>query len=571
MRLHWSPRLLLLGILSVSQVSAGLSSSCRCMPGDSCWPSLDDWARFNTSIGGRLVDTQPLGQPCHDPFYSASECRALREQWTNPEIHDASSSSIMAAAVANETCDAFGPQSKPCKLGAMVRYAVNASSPDDFIQTIRFSQERDIRLVIRNTGHDYAGKSTGAGALSIWTHYVKDINFLNYTSPHYTGPAVRMTAGIQGTDINEAAHKKGLVIVGGECATVGPVGGFTQGGGHSALSSRFGLGADQVLEWEVVDGMGRLLTASPTENPDLYWALSGGGGGTYGVVYAMTVKAFPDFPVTGVVLEFKNKNPSSDRFFQAVGHYHRHLPTYTAAGGMGIAQITNSSFLLTPLTLPALTAVDAKKLLAPFLDDLRGLNISYTLNITQSASYFQHYMKLIEPNPTQLVQNAQYGGRLLPLDVIQNNNTQLTDAVRKITEDGAIFVGIGLNVSSSVTGNLWNSVHPAWRTAAMTVILSTNWPAGANLAEMKTLANKMTTKWVPLLTDLSPDSGCYMSEADPQQPNWQHTFYGRNYNSLYAIKKKYDPFQTFYATTAVGSEDWQVEDGGRLCQATRMN
>jgi hypothetical protein len=219
--------------------------------------------------------------------------------------------------------------------------------------------------------------------------------------------------------------------------------------------------------------MGRLLTASPTENPDLYWALSGGGGGTYGVVYAMTVKAFPDFPVTGVVLEFKNKNPSSDRFFQAVGHYHRHLPTYTAAGGMGIAQITNSSFLLTPLTLPALTAVDAKKLLAPFLDDLRGLNISYTLNITQSASYFQHYMKLIEPNPTQLVQNAQYGGRLLPLDVIQNNNTQLTDAVRKITEDGAIFVGIGLNVSSSVTGNLWNSVHPAWRTAAMTVILST--------------------------------------------------------------------------------------------------
>lgn len=319
----------------------------------------------------------------------------------------------------------------------------------------------------------YAGKSTGAGALSIWTHSLKEIDFLNYTSAHYTGPAVRMTAGIQGTDINPAAHKKGLVIVGGECATVGPVGGFTQGGGHSALSSRFGLAADQVLEWEVVDGMGRLLTASPTQNPDLYWALSGGGGGTFGVVYAVTVKTFPDFAVTGVVLQFENIDPSSNRFFEAVGHYHRHLPTYTSAGGMAIAQITNSSFLLTPLTLPAYTAAATKKLLGPFLQDLHQLNISYTLNITESASYFQHYMKLIEPNPTQLVQNAQYGGRLLPLDLIERNNSQLTDAVQKLTADGVTFVGIGLNVSSSVTGDIWNSVLPGWRTAAMTVILTT--------------------------------------------------------------------------------------------------
>ncbi|OQE09919.1 hypothetical protein PENVUL_c005G02576 [Penicillium vulpinum] len=550
MRFYRSPSLLLLCIFSVLQASAGLSLNCRCMPGDSCWPSSDDWARFNTSIGGRLVSTQPLASPCHDPFYNASECLALRQQWTKPELHDDSSSSIMAASVANETCDAFGPRSKPCTLGAMVRYAVNASSPDDFVKTIRFSQERNIRLVVRNTGHDYLGKSTGAGALSIWTHSLKDIKFLNYTSSQYTGPAVRLTAGIQGGDVYDAAHKKGLVIVGGECATVGPVGGYTQGGGHSALSSRYGLGADQVLEWEVVDGMGRLLTASPTQNPDLYWALSGGGAGTYGVVYAMTVKAFPDFPVTGVVLQFENKNPSSNRYFEAIGHYHRHLPTYTTAGGMAIAQITNSSFLLTPLTLPDYTAAKAKKLVAPFLEDLHKLNISYTLNITQSPSYYQHYMELIEPNPTQLVQNGQYGGRLLPIDLIQRNNSQLTDAVKKITMDGAAFVGIGMNVSSSVTGNVWNSVLPAWRTAAMTVILSTNWPAGANLTEMKTLADKMTDKW-----------------ANPLQPDWKQTFYGRNYNSLYAIKSKYDPLRTFYAPTAVGSDDWQVEAGGRLCQA----
>ncbi|EAW11671.1 FAD-dependent oxidoreductase [Aspergillus clavatus NRRL 1] len=567
MRLSIYSSILLLRAMCLVRPTFGFpATTCRCMPGDSCWPSSTDWAHFNASIGGRLIATQPLAQACHDPYYNETECQYLQKHWTLPALHDISPSSIMAAAVAKDTCDAFTPRSKPCAPGDMVVYSVNASSPDDFSRTIRFSQQRNIRLVIRNTGHDYLGKSTGAGALSIWTHYLKDIEFVNYTSSSYTGPAFTMAAGVQGSDIYNVANGRGLVVVGGECASVGPVGGYTQGGGHSALSSRFGLAADQVLEWQVVDGTGRLLTASPTQNPDLYWALSGGGGGTYGVVYSMTVKAFPDFPVTGVVLQFDTKNTSSKDFFQAVSYYHRDLPTYTAAGGMAIAQITRSSFLLTPLTLPNKTTEEARSLIAPFIHELETLHIPYQLNITQSATYLEHYKKLIEPNPTQLVQNGQYGGRLLPLNVIESNNTQLTEAVKTITQDGVVFVGIGLNVSSSVVGDVWNSVLPAWRTAALSVLLSTDWPAGANRSTMKTLADRMTSKWVPILTALSPDSGCYMNEADPQQPDWPQTFYGRNYETLYAIKKRYDPFDTFYASTAVGSGDWQVKTDGRLCR-----
>lgn len=282
-----------------------------------------------------------------------------------------------------------------------------------------------------------------------------------------------MAAGVQGSDIYEAANAQGVVVVGGECATVGPVGGFTQGGGHSALSSRFGLAADQVLEWQVVDGHGQLLSASRTVNCDLYWALSGGGGGTYGVVYSMTVKTFPDFPVAGVVLKFYAQNTTSANFYSAIGLYHQHLQTYTNAGGMAIAEITNTYFFLTPLTLPKITANEAKDMIQPFIQDLIDLDIPYELNITESATYLEHYSKLIEPNPTQLVENGQYGGRLIPLHVIENNNTELTKAVRRITEDGVVFVGIGLNVSSAVTGDISNSVLPAWRTAAMSVILST--------------------------------------------------------------------------------------------------
>lgn len=82
-----------------------------------------------------------------------------------------------------------------------------------------------------------------------------------------------MGAGIQGYEAIEAAQAQGLVAVGGECPTVGLAGGYTQGGGHSALSTSFGLGADQTLEWEVVTASGEVVTASRTQNVDLYWAL----------------------------------------------------------------------------------------------------------------------------------------------------------------------------------------------------------------------------------------------------------------------------------------------------------
>lgn len=61
-------------------------TSCRCFPGEPCWPSLAEWARFNKSLDGRLIPTVPLGKPCHAPFYRAGECDSLRAQWTAPEI-----------------------------------------------------------------------------------------------------------------------------------------------------------------------------------------------------------------------------------------------------------------------------------------------------------------------------------------------------------------------------------------------------------------------------------------------------------------------------------------------------
>lgn len=95
---------------------------------------------------------------------------------------------------------------------------------------------------------------------------------------------MEMGAGVQGLEAYEYADRHGFAVVGGECLTIGLAGGYTQGRGHLALNSKYGPGADQTLEFEVIDGTGTFLRASRMHNTDIHWTLSGGGGSIYGIV-----------------------------------------------------------------------------------------------------------------------------------------------------------------------------------------------------------------------------------------------------------------------------------------------
>ena len=118
------------------------------------------------------------------------------------------------------------------------------------------------------------GRSTGTGALSVWMHNLDSINVIEEISTdNYTGPAVEIGAGVTGAALAKSLDGTNLAVVSGECPSVGAAGGFLQGGGHSTLSTSFGLGADQTLIFEVVTAGGDIVKASPTQNTDLYWAL----------------------------------------------------------------------------------------------------------------------------------------------------------------------------------------------------------------------------------------------------------------------------------------------------------
>jgi FAD/FMN-containing dehydrogenase len=223
---------------------------------------------------------------------------------------------MMTPFFTNNSCNPFDPSSMTCTMGDYVHYAVNVSTVAHVQATIAFAQRHNIRFVIRNTGHDFMGKSTGYGALSIWTHYVTGMEIVNFSDDFYTGPAVKAMAGTQVGDLYDFTHAAGYAVIGGECSTVGWSGGYTSGGGHSALTSWKGLAADQTLEFEVILADGRLVTASRSENSDLWWALSGGGPGNYGIVWSLTSKVYPDIIVTGANIFVPQGNATDAAFWE---------------------------------------------------------------------------------------------------------------------------------------------------------------------------------------------------------------------------------------------------------------
>ncbi|PWY71002.1 FAD-binding domain-containing protein [Aspergillus heteromorphus CBS 117.55] len=553
--------------LATRALASSSSSSCHCMPGDSCWPSTSSWDSLNTTVGGRLVATVPIGTPCHDPNYNGDECTTLQDNWYYPQTHFVSSSSVMQSYFANQSCDPFTAESRACELGNYVSYAVNVSSAADVAATVKFAKSNNLRLVIRNTGHDYLGRSTGAGALSVWTHSLNSVAYEDYSDSTYSGPAYKLGSGVMGYQVLDALEGSGHVLVGGECPTVGLAGGYTQGGGHSALSTMFGLGADQTLSFEVVTAAGDIITASRTNNTDLYWALSGGGAGNYAVVTSLTAKAHADAIVSGAGLEITTANITTDLFFEAVERFHTYLPAMIDAGTTVIYEMTDYAFLINPLTAYNQTSAQVEAVLAPFLSALTELEVPYTVAYTQFDSYYDFYENYMGPLPygNLDVGTYNYGGRLLPRSTIEANTTNLVAALRNITEQGVIAVGVGLNVTSA--NDTDNAVFAPWRSAAVTMQIGSPWNETAPWADMVAAQLKITHELVPQLEAVTPGGGAYENEANFRQLNWQEAFFGENYDKLCQIKEKWDPDHVFYVTKGVGSEYWDVADNGRMCQS----
>ena len=266
------------------------SSASRVRPSDPAWPSPASWEKLKRQVGDHLIQLQSPLVPCQSAPGSAA-CQDVFKLLKNPfYIGDQPGATQTSGWV-----DAW--TSTPSA------YAIAARTTADVVAGVNFARENNMRLLVKGGGHSYQGTSSAADSLLIWTRAMNNITihdaFIIQTcrGRQVAQPAVTVEAGAIWMHTYDAVTTKaGRYVQGGGCATVG-VAGLIQSGGFGSFSKTYGMAAAALLEAEIVSADGAVRTANACTNPDLFWAIKGGGGGSFGVVTKLTLRTreLPNF------------------------------------------------------------------------------------------------------------------------------------------------------------------------------------------------------------------------------------------------------------------------------------
>lgn len=235
-------------------------------------------------------------------------------------------------------------------------------------------------------------------------------------------------------------------------------------------------------------------------------------------------------------------------------------------GASVIYYVSNQILVINPITVLNSTGEHVRDVvLAPFLDTLTELGIPCSSSFT-TLSYRDHYDTYMGPLPFGhvLVEEYQFGSRLIPRTVLEKNNDGFQAMLQNLTANGVLAVGSASDYSAP--RGVKNSALPAWRDAIVQMQLTTPWDP-TDWSKMLANQKQITNEFQQQIVKVTPGSGAYMNEADFNEPRWKETWFGKNYNALWLIKKRWDPDSVFYVMKGVGSEDWKVDVHGRMCRA----
>lgn len=564
----------------------------RVRPSDPQWPAPAKWQRLKAALKGELIEVRSPLKDCAGTGSTDAPCAKLFKDLKNPYFigdHPGLTQTLGWA-------DAWTSQPSV--------YAVAAESAADVAAAVNFAREHKLRLAIRGGGHSTFGNSAAPDSLLIWTRRMNRIEMHDaFVGQGCAGktpakPAVSVGAGCIWMHVYQAVMARGgRYVQGGSCATVG-VAGLVQSGGFGSFSKKFGTTAGSLLEAEIVTADGRVLIANACTNPELFWGLKGGGGGSLGVVTRLTLETHT-LPATLGICAMTIRAASDGAFRKlierVVAFYaetllnpnwgekisirpDRTIEVNMVAQGLGEGQMRATWRPLldwiraTPeLSLanePRIAAIPGRQVYDPAVQKTVGLVLADDRPGAPPANVF---WTGDQAEAGQFIH--AYHSAWMPVSLMKERNQ---DRIVQTLYAAAQHSAVHLHCSKGLAGAPAEAIARAKDTAMNPAVLDAfalltvasygepQYPGIAGRAPDLELARarvKAVNAAIAEIYKLVPKAraGAYVAESNYFDPNWQQSYWGSNYPRLQAVKKSYDPDNLFFVHNGVGSENWSSD------------
>ena len=582
----------LVALLSRAPSAVQASRLRRVRPGDAAWPTAASWQKLNDAVGGNLIAVQSLFAACEKHPGDAA-CAEVSANLHNPfYIGDEPAGTQVSGWL-----DAWTP--------APSVYAVKARQGADVAAAVNFAATHRLRLVVKGGGHSYQGTSNAPDSLLIWTRAMSQVTVHEaFVASGCEGkaqavPAVSCGAGAMWIDLyNAVTTRAGRYVQGGGCTSVG-VAGLVQSGGFGSFSKGFGTAAAGLIEAEVVTADGRVRTVNACTHPDLFWAIKGGGGGSWGVITRLTLRTH-ELPEHFGAAWGTIKAQSDDAFrkllarfieFYARGLFNPHWGEQVAIGLGNTLKLSMVS--------QGLERQQTQQLWEPFFAWVKAAPRDFTVTdeFGVGAMKAQRWWDLSGTH--RMVQDTragapayhawwqgdqdQVGAYLHGYDSLWLPAALLQPPQRQRLAQ-ALFAGsrhkqIELHFNKGLAGAppealaaaLDTATNPAVTGAFALAIIADGegaaYPGQARPAMDLAAAHedaRAIDRATAELRRIAPDAGSYVSESNYFNAHWQQAFWGSHYPRLRAIKAQYDPEGLFFVHHGAGSEDWSADGFTRL-------
>jgi FAD/FMN-containing dehydrogenase len=561
----------------------------RVRPADAAWPDAASWEKLNQMVGGRLLKVESPLAACRNGT-DPEACEKVIKDLRNPfYVGDQPGATQSTGWV-----DAW--------ISAPSVYAVAAETTDDVVAAVNFARVNNLRLVVKGGGHSYQGTSNAPDSLLIWTRAMNKIVLQDAfvgqgcDKSQAPQPAVTIEAGAMWIDAYLAVTTEaGRYVQGGGCTSVG-VAGLIQSGGFGSFSKRFGTAAAGLLEAEIVTAEGAVRIANACTNPDLFWAIKGGGGGSLGVVTKVTLRTreLPEFfGAASMTIEASSDAAFRQLISRFFAFYSNSLfnPHWSEMVALG-----PDNNLVISMVSQGLTQEQIDAIWNPFLYEIKNSGQQFTVKrgplvksfparLMWDPAFFRKYAPsaiFSDTAPRNRFwwshDNAQVGAYWHGFDSVWLPETLLAEEQQEVLADALYSASrhwsFEIQFSKGLAGAPPEEIAAARDTATNPAVLTAFalvttggygppvYPGLPGHEPDLMLARRSAGKIAQAMNELKkvvPEAGSYVSESNYFNESWQEAFWGPNYPRLRAIKKKYDPIGLFFVHHGVGSEEWSTD------------